>query len=228
MLKNIFLKEIIHSNTPFLPSIWSIRQKTLSLRRNIIYLHNHTQMKKLLLLPISVFLLVSFSMSLSSCSKEDRQNLFGSILEILLHNATASNDSISYMSGIWAYSSTDGKEIDTFWIYTDSTIMEHYISVDDTLDIQLSGGYLYYPSFKQMLVQWNNGYNFATKRPFEFSEQHIYNVKIIDLPSIPIGGYNSPEFHTLSLDDLDTETGDVLSSASYTYVGPVDQEEEKK
>lgn len=175
-------------------------------------------MKRFFLIPLAAVLLTCFSFS--SCTKEARQQLFGSLLEYLLHNATANNDSASYLSGIWV--DTDGTYADTFWIYTDSTILEHIVSPKDTLDMQLSGGYLYYPSYKQVLVMWNSAYDYDSKRNFPFSEKHIYNVKVLNIPPIMIkDSIGTPAIHTMSLDDLDTETGELMSSSSYTYVGPI-------
>lgn len=176
-------------------------------------------MKRFFLIPIAALLLVCFSFS--SCSKEERQNIFGSLLEILLQNATANNDSATYLSGVWTYS--DGTYIDTFWIYTDSTIMEHIISPKDTLDMQLSGGYLYYPSFKQVLVMWNNAYDYDSKKSFAFNEKHIYNAKVLNIPAITIrDSVSTPAVHKLTLEDLNTETGESLGSTIYEYSGPVE------
>lgn len=176
-------------------------------------------MKRFFLIPIAALLL--FCLSMNSCTKEARQALLGNFLEILLHNATANNDSANYLCGIWV--DTDGKYVDTLWIYNDSTILEHVISPKDDLNMQLSGGYLYYPSFKQLLVQWNSAYDYATQKSFPFNEKHIYNVKVINIPPIMIkDSIGTPAIHTMSLEDLDTETGELIDASSFNYARPIE------
>lgn len=149
--------------------------------------------------------------------KGDSTNAKGDFLAGIIENiiSRTTEDSTEYVPGIWAYSSQDGKEIDTIWLYRDSTMLEHYISLDDTLDVQYSGGYIYYASFEQMIVQVNSVYNYYTKRSIDYNEFHIYGAK-------------KPFFmemlgmKTLILDDLDTQTGEIISSISYNYVSDVE------
>ena len=144
---------------------------------------------------------------------ETKGEYIAGFIEQILSQAT--KDTNEYVLGTWAYSSTDGSEIDTIWFYQDSTMLEHYISTEDTLDIQYSGGYIYYASYEQMIVQINSVYNYFTKKSFDYDEYHIYGVKKPVWMSI-IGNT------TLVMTDLDTETGETISEVSYNYVGDVD------
>ncbi len=145
---------------------------------------------------------------------KDTSNIKGKFLAGVIENiiSRTTEDSSEYVLGVWAYASSDLTEIDTLWFYNDSTILEHYISTEDTLDIQYSGGYLYYSSFNQMIVQINSVYNYYTKRSFDYDEYHIYGVKKPFFPAI----FGST---MLTMTDLNTETGEVISEISYTYVG---------
>ena len=202
-------------------------------------------MKKFILAIVAAISLTCFSFSFSSCNEDTIKAIIdiigsdstssGSIWDRILGNdslkdndkygyladmieryiAAKTSDSTEYLAGVWAYQSTDGTELDTFWFFRDSTVLEHYISTEDTLDVQYSGGYLYYSSYDQMIVQFNSVYNYLTKRNFDYSEYHIY-------------GVSKPAWQaalgmtTLTLTDLDTETGETISQISYTYVEDVE------
>jgi len=168
-------------------------------------------MKKFMLGTVAVMLLACFSFS--SCSKEERQNAIWSLLENGVE--LFCSDSTTFLSGVWAYQSGDGKEIDTLWIGKDSTILDHYISIDDTLDIQQSGGYLYYKSFKQVLVQYNHGFNYKTNR--DLVDWNITNIYKASKWKIDIMNINQ-----LVLEELDQTSGESLGSITYTFVEDYD------
>jgi len=210
-------------------------------------------MKKFLLGSIAAMLLACFSTSFQSCNEDTKkwiENL-GSLFSQYFGNDTTSqyykilgNDSISnkenfladmiekyiaaktcdsteFMAGVWTYQSGSGDsiEIDTFWFYRDSTVLEHFISTADSIDVQYSGGYLYYKSFKQAIVQFNSVFNYNTGRNIDgYTEYHIFEVS--NPAWMQALGVNQ-----LTMNDLDTETGELLSSCTYTYVEDVKDEQ---
>ena len=168
-------------------------------------------MKRFFLIPIAALLLVC--LSFSSCSKEDRQNAAMSILGDLMEVLTG--DSVTYLCGTWAYASMDGKEIDTLWFYPDSTVLNHYISKDDQINIQQSGGYIYYKFAKQVLISYTHGYNYMTKKDLvDWNQTAIYGVKKFK--------FSIANMNRLTVDELDQTTGEVTGSVSYDYVGPAE------
>lgn len=204
-------------------------------------------MKKFLLAVAACISLTCFSFSFQSCNEESKEywlslfaqyfgndttsqyykilgtdtlqgnDKYGFLSDMIERYIAAKTcDSTEFMAGVWAYQSNDGDEIDTFWFYRDSTVMEHYISKSDTLDVQYSGGYLYYKTFKQAIVQFNNVYNYKTNRNIEgYSEYHIFEVS--NPAWMQALGVNQ-----LTMTDLDTETGEPLSSIAYSYVEDVE------
>lgn len=168
-------------------------------------------MKKVFLFSIASLLLVC--LSFSSCSKSERQEAAMTILGDLMEVLTG--DSTTYMCGIWAYASLDGKEKDSLWFYADSTVLNHYISVDDDLDIQQSGGYIYYKFAKQAQIVYTHGYNYKTKKDLvDWYQEAIYGVKKFK--------FTLANMHRLTIDELDQTTGEVTGSTTYDYVGPAE------
>ncbi|MBP5763580.1 MAG: hypothetical protein J6W47_00545 [Bacteroidales bacterium] len=175
-------------------------------------------MKKLLILPIAAFTAVCFV--LSSCSssvlgaaglshKSERQAAIATIIADGLSAFTG--DSTLYLTGCWAFTDHKGT-FDTVWFYSDSTITSHFVSKADTIDLLQTGGYLYYSSYKQALVQYNGAHNYLTKRDIpNWSMTYMYAVSKMKLSLL---GMNQ-----LTLSELDQTTGDVKSQTTYSYVG---------
>lgn len=182
-------------------------------------------MKKFFLLSVAALLLVC--LSFNSCgssgqavlsqmnlgSKSERAAAIAQIIEDGLSAYTG--DSTHYLAGVWAY--TDGGSVfDTLWFYRDSTVTSHYISKKDTINLLQTGGYIYYPSFKQVLVQYDGAHNYLTKRDMKnWSITNIYNVQKVKLTLL--------NMNQLSLTELDQTTGENLGSTTYTYVEDVKQ-----
>jgi len=151
--------------------------------------------------------------SLSSCDKESRTEIIGNLIDNGLEYL--SRDSTTWLAGTWATAS-DGY-IDTLWIGTDSVFSSHTIMVDATtdtdIDLYRTGGYLYYMSFGQTLVNYSYAYNFKTKQGMNWSETLIYNTSKFKVNVTADYGINN-----LTLEELDQTTGESLGSSTYTFV----------
>lgn len=181
-------------------------------------------MKKIYLLPVAAMLAICAIFN--SCgsvgqaaltqfgldSKSARASAIATIIEDGLSAITG--DSTSFLAGVWAY--TDGVSVyDTMWFYRDSTVTSHYINKKETIDILQTGGYLYYPSFKQALVQYNGAHNYLTKKDIpNWSMTYIYNVSKMKMTLLNV--------NQLTLVELDQTTGEQLSSTTYTYLKDVE------
>ena len=181
-------------------------------------------MKNYFLLSVASLLLACFSFN--SCnssagtaalqqfglgSKSERAAAIAQIIEDGLSAYTA--DSTHFLAGVWAY--TDGaKTFDTLWFYRDSTVTNHYVSVKDTINMLQTGGYIYYPSFKQALIQYNGAHNYLTKRDVaNWSMTNVYSVQKVKMSLL--------NMNQLTLTELDLNTGENLSSTTYTFVKDV-------
>lgn len=182
-------------------------------------------MKKFFLLPAAALLFVAASFhscgtsagtaALSQFGLDSKSGRVAAIATIIEDGLSAmTGDSTSFMAGVWTY--TDGSTVfDTLWFYRDSTVTSHYISVKDTIDLLQTGGYLYYPSYKQALVQYNGAHNYLTKRDIpNWSMTYIYNVSKMKMSLLNV--------NQLTLVELDQTTGEQLSSTTYTYLKDVE------
>lgn len=169
-------------------------------------------MKKILFVIVGA-ICVCAGFSISSCKEldkiVDREKRVDIITSIIADGLSAmSTDSNTYLSGTWAY--TDGsKTFDTLWISGDSVISNHF--KDDEIDLYQTGGYLYYASYKQALVQYNAAYNFKTKKDVpSWSQTLIYAISKTKVSLL--------NMHQLTFSELDQQTGEVLGSTTYTWV----------
>lgn len=165
---------------------------------------------------IAVLAGVCLAINLSSCKelekvansidKEQRADIIGVLLADGL--SAMSGDSLSFLAGTWVF--TDGQNtFDTLWIATDSTITNHF--KNDEVDLLQTGGYLYYQSYKQALVQYNSAYNYKTKKEVQgWSNTLIYNVSKTKFTLL--------NMNQLTLMELDQETGESLGSTAYTLL----------
>ncbi|MBR0037550.1 MAG: hypothetical protein IJP70_07905 [Bacteroidales bacterium] len=178
-------------------------------------------MKKIILFPIAALAAVCFI--LSSCGtnenaiagltnlkhKSGRQEAIATIIADGLSAITG--DSTLYLTGCWAYTDNAGT-YDTLWFYPDSTITSHFVSKKDTINLLQTGGYLYYSSYKQALVQYNGAHNYLTKKDLaNWSMTYIYGVKKFKSSLLNI--------NSLTFSELDQKTGEVISQTTYSYVG---------
>ncbi|MBQ0057883.1 MAG: hypothetical protein KBT20_09525 [Bacteroidales bacterium] len=118
-------------------------------------------------------------------------------------------DSTSFLVGTWTFTDNEGT-YDTLWFYSDSTVTNHFVSKKDTINLLQTGGYLYYSSYKQALVQYNGAHNYLTRRDIpEWNFTYIYGVSKFKVSAL---GLNQ-----LTMSELDQTTGEVLSQTTYTY-----------
>lgn len=169
-------------------------------------------MKKLLYC-VSLALALFTGVSLSSCDKDTRSEILGNLIDDGLDYL--SRDSTTWLAGTWAAS--EGGLIDTLWIGKDSTFSSHTIMIDketDTdIDLFRTGGYLYYMSFGQVLVNYSYAYNFKTEKPLEWDEIIIYNAK-----KFKITVSADYKINNLTLEELDQVSGESLGTTTYSYV----------
>jgi len=142
----------------------------------------------------------------SSIDKEQRAAIIATIIEDGL--GAISTDSNSFLAGTWAYTDNNGT-FDTLWISTDSVITNHY--KDKEIDLIQTGGYLYYSSYKQALVQYNGAHNYKTGKDLEnWSQTLIYAVSKTKMSLL--------NMNQLTMTELDQTTGESLGSTTYTWV----------
>lgn len=147
----------------------------------------------------------------SSLDKEQRADIIGALLADGIN--AMSGDSLSFLAGTWVFN--DGNNtFDTLWISTDSTITNHF--KNEEVDLLQTGGYLYYRSFKQVLVQYNSAFNFKTKKEVSnWSNTIIYNANKTKFTLL--------NMNQLTLTELDQQTGESLGSTAYTLLNDSDQ-----
>lgn len=172
-------------------------------------------MKKILFV-LALGIVVCAGVSISSCKelekvagsidKEQRVDLITTIIADGL--SAISTDSNSFMAGTWAYTDGNGT-FDTLWISRDSVITNHY--KDKEIDLLQTGGYLYYASYKQALVQYNGAHNYKTGKDLaNWSQTLIYAVSKTKLSLL--------NMNQLTMTELDQTTGENLGSTTYTWV----------
>lgn len=182
-------------------------------------------MKKFFLLSVAAALLACLSFNSCGSSsgtavleqmglshKSERAAAIAQIIEDGLSAVTG--DSTHYLAGVWAY--TDGSTVcDTIWFYRDSTVTSHYVNTKEKINLLQTGGYIYYPSFKQVLVQYNGAHNYLTKKDMSnWSMTNIYQVSKFKMTVL--------NMNQLSLTELDQNTGENLGSTTYTWVKDVE------
>lgn len=178
-------------------------------------------MKNYILLSVAALLTACFSLSGCSSaiqsaalkqfgldSKKARVDL---ILSLLADGYAAVNaDSTEYLVGTWAFSDGQGT-FDTLWFYNDSTVTSHFVSKKDTIDLLQTGGFLYYSSYKQALVQYNGAHNYLTHKDIpNWSMTYIYDVSKMRLSALGI--------NQLTLTELNQTTGEAQSQTTYKSV----------
>lgn len=140
--------------------------------------------------------------------KQQRVDLITSLLAD--GYAAIAADSTEYLVGTWAFSDGAGT-YDTLWFYNDSTVTSHFVSKKDTINLLQTGGFLYYSSYKQALVQYNGAHNFLTGKDIpNWSMTYIYGVAKMKVSAL--------KMNQLTLTELNQQTGDPISQTTYTYV----------
>ena len=170
-------------------------------------------LSKKILLPIVAMCGLSMSASFQSCetlgqlggnmTEEQRQQLISGLLIDGMTTLTRGGDSISALAGAWV-AAGDGVN-DTVIFTSDGQYMQHYAS--DSLDYVEKGTYVYYISFRQVLVDANALYNCLTRKQVKWEQRYIYNAKLMNLS-------NTAGINTLTLEQLDNDP----SSATYGQV----------
>ena len=180
-------------------------------------------MKKISFILIASFLLTCLAFQGCGASGEAALSQFGlgskseraaALAQIIEDGLSAyTGDTTCYLAGVWAYN--DGTSVaDTLWFYRDSTVTSHYVNKKESINLLQTGGYLYYPSFKQVLIQYNGAHNYLTKKDMpNWSMTNIYNVSKVKLSLL--------NMNQLSLTELDQNTGEAISSTTYTFVKDV-------
>lgn len=141
-------------------------------------------------------------------SKQARADLITSLLADGF--AAIAADSTEYLVGTWAFSDGAGT-FDTIWFYNDSTVTSHFVSKKDTINLLQTGGFLYYSSYKQALVQYNGAHNYLTGKDIpNWSMTYIYGVSKMKVSAL--------KMNQLTLSELNQQTGDVMSQTTYTFV----------
>lgn len=170
-------------------------------------------LSKKILLPIVAICGLSMSASFQSCetlgqlggemTAEQRQQLISGLLIDGMTTLTRGGDSISALAGAWVAA---GNGVNDTVIFTsDGQYMQHYAS--DSLDYVEKGTYVYYISFRQVLVDANALYNCLTRKQVKWEQRYIYNAKLMNLS-------NTAGINTLTLEQLDNDP----SSATYGQV----------
>ena len=170
-------------------------------------------LSKKILLPIVAMCGLSMSASFQSCetlgqlggemTAEQRQQLISGLLIDGMTTLSRGGDSISALAGAWV-AAGDGVK-DTVIFTSDGQYMQHYAS--DSLDYVEKGTYVYYISFRQVLVDANALYNCLTRKQVKWEQRYIYNAKLMNLS-------NTAGINTLTLEQLDNDP----SSATYGQV----------
>ena len=170
-------------------------------------------LSKKILLPLVAMCGLSMSASFQSCetlgqlggnmTDEQRQQLISGLLIDGMTTLTRGGDSISALAGAWVAA---GNGVNDTVIFTsDGQYMQHYAS--DSLDYVEKGTYVYYISFRQVLVDANALYNCLTRKQVKWEQRYIYNAKLMNLS-------NTAGINTLTLEQLDNDP----SSATYGQV----------
>ena len=179
-------------------------------------------LSKKILLPIVAMCGLSMSASFQSCetlgqlggemTAEQRQQLIGGLIFDGLNSLAGGGDSLTALAGVWVAA---GQGVnDTIVFTTNGQYQQHYAS--DSLNYVEKGSYVYYKSFRQVLVQANFLYNCLTRKQVKWEQKYIYKVQMLNLS-------NSAGINNLTLEQLDNDPtsatyGQSLGATQYSAV----------
>ena len=179
-------------------------------------------LSKKILLPIVAVCGLSMSASFQSCetlgqlggemTAEQRQQLIGGLIFDGLNSLAGGGDSLTALAGVWV-SAGQGVN-DTIVFTTNGQFQQHYAS--DSLNYVEKGTYVYYKSFRQVLVEANALYNCLTRKQVKWEQKYIYKVQMLNLS-------NSAGINNLTLEQLDNDPtsatyGQSLGATQYSAV----------
>ena len=179
-------------------------------------------LSKRILLPIAAFCCLSMSASFQSCetlgqlggemTAEQRQQLLGGLIFDGLNTLSGGGDSLTALAGVWVASGNGVN--DTVVFTTNGQYQQHYAS--DSLNYVEKGTYVYYKSFRQVLVNANSLYNCLTRKQVKWEQKYVYNAKMLNLS-------NTTGINTLTLEQLDNDPssstyGQSLGATQYNAV----------
>ena len=177
---------------------------------------------KRILLPIAAFCCLSMSASFQSCETlgqlggemdaETRQRLLSGLIIDGMTNLTRGGDSLTALAGVWVAAGNGVN--DTVVFTSDGQYQQHYAS--DSLNYIEKGTYVYYKSFRQVLVEANSLYNCLTRKQVKWEQKYVYNAKMLNLS-------NTTGINTLTLEQLDNDPssstyGQSLGATQYSAV----------
>ena len=179
-------------------------------------------LSKKILLPIVAICGLSMSASFQSCetlgqlggemTAEQRQQLIGGLIFDGLNSLAGGGDSLTALAGVWV-AAGQGVQ-DTVVFTTNGQFQQHYAS--DSLNYVEKGTYVYYKSFRQVLVETNFLYNCLTRKQVKWEQKYIYKVQMLNLS-------NSAGINNLTLEQLDNDPtsatyGQSLGATQYSAV----------
>ena len=136
-------------------------------------------LSKKILLPIVAICGLSMSASFQSCetlgqlggemTPEQRQQLIGGLIFDGLNSLAGGGDSLTALAGVWV-AAGQGVQ-DTVVFTTNGQFQQHYAS--DSLNYVEKGTYVYYKSFRQVLVETNFLYNCLTRKQVKWEQKYI-------------------------------------------------------
>ena len=179
-------------------------------------------LSKKILLPIAAFCCLSMSASFQSCETlgqlggemdaETRQRLLSGLIIDGMTNLTRGGDSLTALAGVWVAAGNGVN--DTVVFTSDGQYQQHYAS--DSLNYVEKGTYVYYISFRQVLVNATSLYNCLTRKQVKWEQKYVYNAKMLNLS-------NTTGINTLTLEQLDNDPssstyGQSLGATQYSAV----------
>ena len=179
-------------------------------------------LSKRILLPIAAFCCLSMSASFQSCETlgqlggemdaETRQRLISGLIIDGMTNLTRGGDSLTALAGVWVAAGNGVN--DTVVFTSDGQYQQHYAS--DSLNYVEKGTYVYYISFRQVLVNATSLYNCLTRKQVKWEQKYVYNAKMLNLS-------NTTGINTLTLEQLDNDPssstyGQSLGATQYNAV----------
>ena len=172
-------------------------------------------LSKKILLPIVAICGLSMSASFQSCetlgqlggemTAEQRQQLIGGLIFDGLNSLAGGGDSLTALAGVWV-AAGQGVQ-DTVVFTTNGQFQQHYAS--DSLNYVEKGTYVYYKSFRQVLVETNFLYNCLTRKQVKWEQKYIYKVS---------AGINNLTLEQLDNDPTSATYGQSLGATQYSAV----------
>lgn len=161
-------------------------------------------LSKKILLPIVACCALSMGASFQSCETlsqlggnmdaETRQRLLQGLVIDGISTLSGGGDSLTALAGVWVAA---GQGVaDTVVFTTDGQYQQHYAS--DSLNYVEKGTYVYYKSFRQVLINANALYNCLTRQQVKWEQKYVYNVQKLNLS-------NTVGMNTLTLEQLDND-----------------------